>query len=197
MLNLSKLLAKCTNDSFKCVKVVQGVANTLNGHVLIRRRVDAPDGIYQISADGNLLPEPNPHLFTYPNIERLRPKWFDDLDTDGTLKKVPNCRLTNSDVSRIIEFINIEDSEKSKEVCLQADRITLGASPDIMTCQLNMPLPLVFSRDYMRIVLNEMLHYPMVVMVQDGIPETSDAPYPLFIGKNWSSCALIMPIFER
>ena len=84
MKNLARLLALCDRDNLKVIAVKNKTANVTNGHVLIRRYLDVPNGFYWPGAHGDVVTAPLPE--SYPDTEKLKPN-FDRLQLLGIIDK--------------------------------------------------------------------------------------------------------------
>jgi len=54
--NATRMLALCDRDELKIVRVLNKIANITNGHMVIRRHIDVPDGAYHVTRDEELAP---------------------------------------------------------------------------------------------------------------------------------------------
>lgn len=180
--NASKLFADCPRDALKVVAVFGKTANITNGFVLIRRYVDVPDGAYNINADGSLSPTRYEHGLCYPNIEMIRPPFN---------KMHPFSQLNKDIIGKMIQFCH-EAASVDGTVVLTSHGMYMLQNPSISIPFLfGYPKTLKINPTYFGIALVEMLQYSQVYLLQE---DDDSLKTPLVIGKDWGSCALIMPL---
>jgi hypothetical protein len=178
--NTSRLFALCERDELKVIRVVNKTANITNGHVLVRRFVDVPDGVYNVSREGFLVPTTYEHGLRYPDVDMIRPPF----ERTRPLCEIPHAWLG--------EFITLcQEVEKVDGlVAMNATHIFM-----VQNTALNLAFPFGLPHEvrvdprYLAIALVEMLQYTSVYLLQEQSPANNK---PLILGKDWGSCALVM-----
>ncbi|NDD04484.1 MAG: hypothetical protein EB078_06235, partial [Proteobacteria bacterium] len=161
------------------IRVVNKTCNITNGHVLIRRFVNLPDGFYQAGLHDSVIPV-SPHITSfedaYPDIEAFKPPF-------ETLKA--HCQ------------INAETMGHMKQVCDESpddivymDANGLQHEEGVYRYPFNFPHPVKLNAKYLGIALVELSQYPVVTVLKDFSGYRS----PLIMGVNWGSCVMIAPI---
>ena len=188
MHNIARTLAYGTRDDLRCIRVLNQTLNATNGHILIRRPVDAPDGLYKINLRGELVPlgvpEGNGLLNNYPDLELIKPA-FD------TMK--PLCTIPRE----VVGNINIRLKDADSEQCSMSDA---GLFTDLETPSLgfpfNLPTRVFLNKVYLSIIMTEMMQYEAICLLREIRPTDGEfLRTPLVFGLNWGSCALIMPMY--
>lgn len=186
--NASKLFALTGREELKVVRVVQGTANLTNGHVLIRRYVGIPDGVYDVNMDGSLSPTRYAHGMRYPDIEMIRPP-FETM--------IPSCELPNAAMGPMIQLCQ-EARKVDGKLILSKEGVYMLQNPQVnFAFPLGLTAPNKVDPKYFEIALIEMLQYPSVYLLQENRPTDVEGPRtPLVLGLDWGSCALLMPLAQ-
>lgn len=208
--NAAKLIADPCPDHLQIVSVqpsaIMGpnntprhvpVANVTNTHALLRRAVEGmADGAYTVNTDGSLSPTVYQDGLQYPYIEHIKPRYLTRYDETGDVSKLPIlCSLDNQIMSSLIRLCD--------DVARVDGDLIMGRAGIVCQQNENMLIQYPFGANhqirlhprYLRIILVEMLLHTEVKMLR---PEPDLAHYalneePLFIGKGWWSCGVIMP----
>lgn len=186
MKNLARLLALCDRDNLKVIAVKDKIANVTNGHVLIRRYLDVPNGFYWPGANDDVVTAPHPD--NYPDVDNLKP----DFDSHICLGSIDRACMTS-----MIKACQ-EAMEIGNNIILNDNQLFYYKthSKDQLYCEGVLPLPLkgfpnkiVLNPVYLDIVLKEMINYASAkVVVNQSLNK------PLIIGDNWNRCGMIMPV---
>jgi len=190
--NASKILATIKDDYDKShlqfVRVLDKTANITNGNMLLRRYVDAPNGLYNIEIDGCLSPT-TPKFSpgnAYPDLELMRPP----------LEKLkPFCNITRAALSQFIMFCQ-EVRKAWGDVIVDKDSMWMKQNPlTIFRFPFNVPHPIIINPVFLEIAFIEMLQYPEIYLLREIDTDLGvDQVTPVVFGVDWGSCALIMPI---
>lgn len=184
----TKIFAQCEKEYLKAVRVIGGVANITNMHVLIRRNIGGviPDGFYNVGLGGVLTQVQHVQNYKgYPDVEPFNP---------GS-KATHLCTLKKEDIEPLIGFIqDIRDLDGT--IVIDKSSIYMQQNTNLgRAYNFNMPVPMHLSPYYLEAVLNEMLQYPEVHMLR--VLEKSDdhtsLETPVLIGLNWGCCGMISP----
>lgn len=185
--NATKLFAMCTRDHLKVVRVIGGTANITNGHVLLRRKVSAPDGVYDVNMDGSLSPTTYEYGMQYPDLEMIRPPFE---------KMAPYCQIPHDVIGQLIKLCQ-EAQRIRGDLVIEKGGVFMYQNPNInMPFSFNLPKSVMVNPKYFEVALIEMLQYPFVYLLQQEKKSTDSEGFkaPLVLGMDWGSCALIMPM---
>jgi hypothetical protein len=178
------------------VYVKNGVANICDKKFAMRFSVDAPDGRYNISYDGGLLPatyDVTLGCFVPFDLEMVRPP-FESMS--------PFCRIENPDPTKSVltEFFPIIQIAMQKQENIYIDKRGLGLkrSGDIFfEYPFNTPHIIEVNPLYLHVAFTDALRYGIIEMYQEIRPDQEEPNTPLVIGHGWSNCSIIMPIIDR
>lgn len=169
-------------ENYKFVRVANGVANLTDGFLLIRRRVNAPDGFYNIGMSGDIVPTPWEHGLRFPDIEAVKPP----LD-----KIKPMCEIPQQVCVALTAFAN-EVIRLKGTIVLDKNGVFMLQNPNFnVAFPFNFPIQEEVNSKHFLVAFMEMMQYPSVYLLQE-IRNINEVPNtPIIIGRDWGTCALI------
>lgn len=184
----TKLLVDNDCDAaLQYVRIINKTANITNGRAILRRFVDLPDGVYNVNLDGSLSPTQYPHGFSYPDIELVKPP----------LNRMrPSCSIDRS-VMGAVKHLCDEVVQRRGSVILGKDAIFMEQNREVgFKYPFNLEDPIRLNPKYLSVVMVEMCQYPEVLVLREHreVKPGDALTTPLVIGRDWGSCALIMPL---
>jgi hypothetical protein len=196
--NASKLFAmELTEARMKYVMVHDKVANLTNGKLLLRRRVNAPNGLYDINADGSLSPANVAEHTSYPNVLTLEQAVNQATDqTRGIYVHV--SPPIPSEALGMLKAMCDAIVTRSGDLILSREAAWMEQDPTVnMMFGFGLPTDTKVNPKLLAIALVEMAQYSFVYLKQEIRPKDKEPSTPLILGLDWGSCALIMPIAQR
>lgn len=180
MKNMARLIALTERPNLKVIAVKNKVAAVTNGHMMIRKPLDVPNGFYWPGKNNDVVTAPRPEK--YPDLERLRPDFgthicHGKLGRTCMTELIKNCQEAIEDGTDTVSMSNglfiYGDISKKKHCHLPLNML---------------PGKIVLNVAYLDIILKEMLEYASVKVVSEPVPEKA-----LIIGDSWDHCCVIMP----
>jgi len=192
MKNIARLLAMTEREHLQYIRVRDGTLSCTDGHLLIRRRCEAPSGLYWVQETGSLAPVSFKRVGTldkefYPDIDLLRPR------EPRILSRIPKMKL-----QEILQFLRRNQDARSDlaQLIMKGDRLEFAENPNDCVWHDFGPhfhaCPVRLGTKYCEIMCRELLNYDEVKICRD--PSTPERPVmPLIWGLNWGSCCMLMP----
>lgn len=199
--NWKKILASAVRDGrdeLRYVRVINGVANITNGAVLVRQKADLPDGFYTLDENNGLVVADYARWMTYPDVQALCPN-FNNMRHTPAEEGHPQA-IRNEHIGQLLVFLSKvreHDSRRIETVLIDgfsvypSKRHTLDMEFRNLPCPLPIKEPLMFNAEKLQLALIEMLRYDAITIAYEDRP---DRHTPLFLGKSWDQCALLMPM---
>ena len=186
--NWKKVLASATKESYRYVRVLNGVASVTNGHVLLRSPLQMADGFYHISTQNELFPATPFGYLSYPDFEQVRPPFA---------KMTPFCEIRcNAPVNSTLTLIDAMSA-----LCQTAKRVLANIVIDkqgmfwqqntneFLSFPFNTPSEVVLNAGSLALVLDDLRRYDVVYLSREDRSDFSEMP--LVFGLDWARCALI------
>lgn len=174
--------------AMRYIQVLNNTANFCNGLMLLRRYVPAPNGLYNVSMDGSIYPAAVPAelFFDFPNFEVVRPPFE---------KMKPLCVIPKTVMGGMIQILQ-EITRRDGTAVIDRDSIWMKQDVGvILRFPFNMAPKININAKFLETTLIEMLQYEEIVFLrEERLSEGEDLSTPLVVGRDWGSCAVIMPL---
>lgn len=183
-------------DTLKYVRVKAGTSYITNKQVLLKKRCDAPDGLYKIDITGSLVPATIPtskQWFWYPDVE-LFPKYPN---------AVTLCTIPQAKVLEIISMCQLI-SDESREVIIGKNGLYRShcdierTSAPAVLFDFGVTQEIRINAKYLEVALTSYMEYPVIGILREMDPiDSKGVKTPLIIGVDGGTCAYVSPSDTR
>lgn len=183
--NWKRVLATAPESGLKFIKVYGGVASITNSNVILRARLNLPDGFYRVDRAGSFIrTDPRPDYAwerPYPDIEVFRPPF-------ETLK--PMSEAPREEIKKMIIFTRqaIDESAQSIHFHSRGLYFRSNGGDRHFPYVFEITMPILVNPNQLSFALMEVLRYDMSLFYREEVPNKNT---PLIIGHRWNSCAMV------
>jgi len=177
-------------EKYRYVRILRGVANVTNAHVLLRTKMPGfSDGFYSFGPSGGLVSTEPKQMLGFPDTETLRPR---------AEHMASSHAIQNEHVHKLVMFADeVIGQDRYKrydypEVVLDSQGMYARCNSNVFI-QFKFPLPfsgdgVAVKADHLKMALTECLRYDQIFIAHENNP---DKKCPVFFGVDWDCCALV------
>lgn len=177
------------NAKIRYVRIFQGTATIAAQHVLLRTPINLPDGFYRIVGEN--------HLVFCDTCE-------EDIKSWNVQKMTASEKIPREHIHRLLLWVSWcldLDRTKPMTICIERKGFWLANNPKAPPYRIpssrpghavDLPIPedpIFVDAFHLELALLEITRYDTVVIAYEKNP---DQLTPLFLGRNWNQCSLVM-----